>query len=85
MPTDPVGQRLHTVRKNKHMTLRQLAEAAHVPLSTLSAIETGKRAGDGLTLATARRLAIALGITLDHLAFRYEEEERRPVPAQEVG
>jgi transcriptional regulator with XRE-family HTH domain len=56
------------------MTLRQLAGLAHVPQSTLSSVETGARAGGKLTLETGKRLARALGISLDVIAGVYEEE-----------
>jgi transcriptional regulator with XRE-family HTH domain len=50
------------------MSLRQLAQAAQVPWSTLSAVERGARAGANLTIATGKRLACGLGVTLDRLA-----------------
>ena len=86
---DIIGERIKHLRIAKGLTVRGLANLADMPVSTLSAIESGKRLGAGLTLATARRLAIALGVTLDHLAFVYEEEvwrgeerpRRAPVPA----
>jgi len=66
---DIIGERIKALRTLRGLTLRGLASTATVPLSTLSAVETGKRPGNGLTLATARKIARALGVTLDHLAF----------------
>jgi Predicted transcriptional regulators len=66
---DIIGERIKDIRTTRGLTLRKLAATAAVPLSTLSAVETGKRPGNGLTLATARKIARALSITLDHLAF----------------
>jgi len=63
-----IGERLKRLRPSRGMTLRQLAGLAHVPQSTLSSVETGARAG-------GKRLARALGISLDVIAGVYEEEE----------
>jgi len=73
--TDSIGERLKRLRKSRGLTLRQLAGLAHVPQSTLSSVETGARAGGKLTLETGKRLARALGISLDVIAGVYEEEE----------
>jgi transcriptional regulator with XRE-family HTH domain len=70
-----IGERLKRLRPSRGMTLRQLAGLAHVPQSTLSSVETGARAGGKLTLETGKRLARALGISLDVIAGVYEEEE----------
>ena len=72
---DPIGERLKRLRKSRALTLRQLAGLAHVPQSTLSSVETGARAGGKLTLETGKRLARALGISMDVIAGVYEEEE----------
>ena len=72
--TDSIGERLKHLRKSRGLTLRQLAGLAHVPQSTLSSVETGARAGGKLTLETGKRLARALGISLDVIAGVYEEE-----------
>ena len=72
---DSIGERLKRLRKSRGLTLRQLAGLAHVPQSTLSSVETGARAGGKLTLETGKRLARALGISLDVIAGVYEEED----------
>jgi transcriptional regulator with XRE-family HTH domain len=46
----------------------ELAEQAGITQSTLSEIERGTRQGSGITLRAARRLAFALGVSLDALA-----------------
>ena len=82
---DSIGERLKHLRKSRGLTLRQLAGLAHVPQSTLSSVETGARAGGKLTLDTGKRLARALGISLDVIAGVYEDEDGKgdgdaPVP-----
>jgi transcriptional regulator with XRE-family HTH domain len=79
---DSVGERIQRLRRTKGLSLRQLAKQAGVPQSTLSAVETGARGGRNLTLETGKRLAKALGVTLDYLAGMYEEEtEEEPASA----
>jgi transcriptional regulator with XRE-family HTH domain len=77
---DSVGERLRRLRKEKGLSLRQLAKQAVVPQSTLSAVETGTRGGRNLTLDTGKRLAKALGVTLDYLAGMYEDEPEEEEP-----
>jgi transcriptional regulator with XRE-family HTH domain len=71
--TDSVGERLRHIRLSRGLSLKQLSDLSHVPQSTLSCVETGARAGSKLTLETGRRLARALGISLDVIAGVYEE------------
>jgi transcriptional regulator with XRE-family HTH domain len=71
---DRIGKRLKRLRQTRGLTLRQLASMARVPQSTLSAVETGSRGGGNLTLETGKRLARALGVTMDYLAGMYEDE-----------
>lgn len=52
-------------RSHRGLTVTELAEKAGVAQPYLSQIETGKRDG---TLETMRRIAAALGVTLDDLA-----------------
>jgi transcriptional regulator with XRE-family HTH domain len=77
--TDSIGERLKHLRQSRGLTLRQLAGLAHVPQSTLSSVETGARAGGKLSLETGKRLARALGISLDVIAGVYEDEDREGV------
>jgi transcriptional regulator with XRE-family HTH domain len=81
---DSVGERIQRLRRDRGLSLRQLAKQAGVPQSSLSAVETGARGGRNLTLDTGKRLAKALGVTLDYLAGMYEEEDQ-DAPAQAVA
>lgn len=72
---DAIGERIRRLRISRKMTLRALAHEANVPISTLSAIESGMREGENLTLKTGKRLALALGISLDVIAGVYDKEE----------
>jgi transcriptional regulator with XRE-family HTH domain len=76
MEPDIVGQRIKRIRQLRELTLRQLAQRSGVPASTLSLVESGARDGANLTLATGRKLAEALGVTLDWLSGVYRDEER---------
>lgn len=71
---DSVGARIKLKRAQRGLSLRQLATLAAVPQSTLSDVETGRRGGKNLTIETGRRLAAALGVTLDYLAGAYAED-----------
>jgi hypothetical protein len=44
-------------------------------------LEKGLRSGEKVSLGIAKRLALALGVTLDYLAGMYEEEENDLEPA----
>jgi XRE family transcriptional regulator, fatty acid utilization regulator len=72
--TDAIGKRIKELRSSRGMTLRQLADRAQVPQSTLSMVETGTRSGHNLTLLTGKRLARALGVSLDLIAGVYDDE-----------
>jgi transcriptional regulator with XRE-family HTH domain len=70
-----MGERIAKLRQRRGMTPSELSKRANVPLSTLSVIERGKRKGEGLSVATAKRIAEALGVSLDYLAGMYEDED----------
>jgi transcriptional regulator with XRE-family HTH domain len=80
---DIVGRRLKRIRQRRGLTLRQLAAQSGVALATLSWVENGRRQGANLTLDTGRKLAEALGVTLDWLAgvYRKDEDEETLWPA----
>ncbi|MBP1326447.1 transcriptional regulator with XRE-family HTH domain [Leucobacter exalbidus] len=59
-----LGARVRQLRKLRHMNQQQLAERAGVTPGFLSQLERGKT---GATVATARRLASALGIRFTQL------------------
>ena len=59
-----LGERLREARGNAGLTQVALAQAAEVSQATLSTIEAGTA---DVTLSKARKLADALGVTLDWL------------------
>jgi transcriptional regulator with XRE-family HTH domain len=75
MEADTVGQRLRDLREKQGLSRPALAAKAHVRVSAIHAVESGKRHGKRLTLETGIRLARALGVSLDYLAGTYEEME----------
>lgn len=70
-----MGERIAKIRERRGLTPSELAKRAKIPLSTLSVVERGIRKGEGLSVATAKRLAETLGVTLDYLSGMYEDEE----------
>lgn len=64
--SDTFSSRLKSARQTAGLSQPQLAERAGVPLTSLRQLEQGRRGGP--TLATARKLALALGVSLDELA-----------------
>jgi transcriptional regulator with XRE-family HTH domain len=76
-----IGERVEQLRSKRGMRQSALAEAAHVPLSTINMLEAGVRSGEGLRVKTARRIANALGVTLDFLCGPYEEDDSEFEPA----
>ena len=59
-----VGSRLREVRRAQHRTLRDVAEAAGISESFLSQVE---RAKVSASVATLRRIAVVLGVTVGDL------------------
>ena len=57
-------RRLHELRAERGLTLKQVAERANIDVSTLSRLESGKRR---LALDHLPALAAALGVTTDEL------------------
>ncbi len=83
-----VGKRFRALRKERDLTLVELAERSGIDQATISRIETGRMVG---TLESHQALAQALGLTLAELYEGIEEEgpERITVqteaPAAEVA
>lgn len=69
-----MADRIARTREKRGLSPTTLAKLSGVPLSTLSVIENGKRPGEGLTIATAKKLATALHVSLDYLAGMYEDD-----------
>jgi transcriptional regulator with XRE-family HTH domain len=67
-----LGQRLKAYRELADLSQNELSKRSGVPRPTITNVESG--AQDGLTLENARKLARALGITIDLLAGKPEEE-----------
>ncbi|GIX46091.1 MAG: hypothetical protein KatS3mg131_0302 [Candidatus Tectimicrobiota bacterium] len=66
------GERLYWVRKQRGFGLHWLSAAAGIDCGLISLIERGKRSWNSVPVA--KRLARALGVTLDYLAGMYEDE-----------
>jgi transcriptional regulator with XRE-family HTH domain len=81
MPKRTFGERIVYLRSKKNLSQSELARQAGIPYSTLCSLETGLRSGEKVSLGIAKRLALALGVTLDYLAGMYEEEENDLEPA----
>jgi len=75
-----LGRRLKQYRELANLSQNQLAQRSGVPRPTISNVESGDQ--EGLTLENARKLARALGITIDALAGKgAEESEMQPALA----
>jgi len=59
------GERLKRFRESRGWSQRELAQRAGIPQPTVGYLETGRRSG--LTVETARRIADALGVSIDRL------------------
>jgi len=72
---DAIGRRIKRLRTERDLTLRELAARAGITMSAIAAVETGARHGERLSALTCRRLAHALGVTLDYLIGPYDDED----------
>jgi transcriptional regulator with XRE-family HTH domain len=72
-----IGDRIRAYRKDRGMTLTELAATAGVSKSHLSALENGTGARPGATIL--HKIAVALGVTLADLIGR---EVRPQAPTQ---
>ena len=73
-----IGERVTRLRMRRQMSQSALANASGVPLSVINMLEAGVRSGENLRVETARKLANALGVTLDRLCGVDEESEIEP-------
>ncbi len=71
-----LGLRIRTLRKERALSLEQLAAKSGVALATLSRIENGKGAG---TFRTHQRIAEALGLSMPELYLGLQEPEQEAV------
>jgi transcriptional regulator with XRE-family HTH domain len=74
-----IGDRIKAARLARGWTQNQLSEYANVPQPVISRLESGQR--DSLMLDVAKRLAIALGVSIDYLADTWSELEKRAAAA----
>jgi Predicted transcriptional regulators len=68
------GQRVQSARERRGLSQTQLALRSGVPQATVSRIESGIRAGTGV--AVLKKLALALGVSVDYLVGMHEEFDR---------
>jgi transcriptional regulator with XRE-family HTH domain len=81
MSHDAIGERIRYLRVARGMSQRALALATELPQSLLSQIENGIRPGSGMRVDAARRIAFALGVSLDGLVGTPADTgEHAPVP-----
>jgi transcriptional regulator with XRE-family HTH domain len=81
MPMDEtIGERTTRLRTKRSMSQSALAKAAGVPLSIINMLEAGVRSGENLRVETARKIANALGVTLDYLCGPYEDDDSERLP-----
>jgi transcriptional regulator with XRE-family HTH domain len=73
-------QRLRELRERRGLSQNKLAQAAGVAQAVVQRLEAGVREVDHLSVGVARRLAKALGVSIDHLVGMYEDE-RKPASA----
>jgi transcriptional regulator with XRE-family HTH domain len=72
-----LGQRLRQYRELADLSQNELAKRSGVPRPTITNVESGEQVG--LTLENARKLARALGVTIDMLAGKGEaDSEQQP-------
>lgn len=74
-----LGQRLRRLREERGLTLAQVATAAGLSVSHLSAIENGTRRNPSFHIVA--RIARVYGVPVDSLV----EEDKRPGAPQEVN
>jgi len=68
-----MGERIKTTRRKRGWSQRELARRARVRQATISELEAGMQTETRTDIL--RRLAQALGVTMDYLAGMYEEDE----------
>jgi transcriptional regulator with XRE-family HTH domain len=71
---ETLGDRIKTWRLKKGLSQKQLAKEARLDIAWISRLENGHR--DNISLQTARRLAQALGVSVDYLAGTYTDPDR---------
>ena len=67
-----IGERIKQKRTERGLSQRALARCAAVGNTHISKLESGRQ--DEVSLDVAKRLALALGVSIDYLAGMYEQE-----------
>ena len=67
-------ERLRHLRERKGISQNELAKQAGVAQAIVQRLEAGVRGVDHLSVGVVRRLARALGVSVDHLIGMYEDE-----------
>jgi len=75
-----IGGRLRAIRKDRNVTLLELAQTSGVDAATISRIETGRMAG---TLESHLKLAKALGVKLTELYAGLEQAQGKGAVAMQ--
>lgn len=79
-----LGEKLKALRAQRGWSQRELAERSLVRQSLISLLESGRQADT--TSRNVRRLAQALGVTVDYLAGVYNDlEPEQPCPGEACG
>jgi transcriptional regulator with XRE-family HTH domain len=75
---ETIGARLKRLRDRKGWSQQELARQCGVTQATISRLERGEL--QDIQVITARRMAHALGVTIDYLVGPFEDEPQ-PEPA----
>lgn len=74
-----LGERLKRLRESKGLSQSELARRSQTKQATISRLESGRM--KDVETATARRLARALGTSVDYLIGTFEENDDDEEPA----
>ena len=69
------SQRLKRLRERRGFSQNALAKTSGVAQAVIQRLEAGARDAEHLSVGVARRLARALGVSVDYLIGMYEEED----------
>ena len=73
-------ERLRRLRERRGLTQNGLAKQSGVAQPVIQRLEAGIREMDNLSVGVARRLARALGVSVDHLIGMYEDDAGELLP-----
>src|SRR2546430_11581572 len=69
------SQRLKQLRERRGLSQNALAKTSGVAQAVIQRLEAGARDVEHLSVGVARRLARALGVSVDYLIGMYEEDD----------